>query len=689
MKQRSRSAPDERTALAQLRELAASAFSRAAGAPLIGGNHVRLLENARENYPRWLDAIRSAKDHVHFESYFIREDDTGREFADALSAKAREGVRVRLIYDWMGNFRKASRRFWRSLRSAGVEVRSYNPPRLSSPFGWFSRDHRKMLVTDNEVGFIAGLCVGSMWVGDPARKIEPWRDTGVEIRGSAVADIERAFARIWALTGEPMRDPAATAPPAGHMNVRIVSSEPATAGMLRLDQLVAALARRKLWLTDAYYSGTASYVQALRAAAKDGVDVRLLVPSATDLPILRPFSQAGYRTLLEAGVRVFEWNGTMVHAKTAVADGQWARVGSTNLNIASWLGNCELDAVIEDVSFAAQVEEMYLRDLANTTEVVLDLRSKMRTPGRPRRGPARAGRTGGSTSRVTAGAVRIGHAIGAALTDRRVLGPVEAQLTTVTGLLLCALSVLVAIFPRALAYPAAVLGAWGGLALLWRGVKLHRLRREQPMVSSSSSPPAYLGGPTSSGVQAPAMAHRICPWWIGYFLASPVRRLWQQPRAIVGPYVTEGMTVLEPGPGMGFFTLELARLVGTVGRVIAVDAQPRMLAALRGRASRAGLAGRIETRQVTDDVLGVADLAGRVDFVLAFAMVHEVADAERFFADVSTAMKAGAKLLLSEPVGHVTESRFAATLDLAARFGLRLESRPAIRISRSAVLVKR
>jgi len=182
---------------------------------------------------------------------------------------------------------------------------------------------------------------------------------------------------------------------------------------------------------------------------------------------------------------------------------------------------------------------------------------------------------------------------------------------------------------------------------------------------------------------------RICPWWIGYFLASPVRRLWQQPRSIVGPYVTGGMTVLEPGPGMGFFTLELARLVGTAGRVIAVDVQPKMLAALRRRASRAGLAGRIETRQVTDDGLGVADLAGKVDFVLAFAMVHEVADAERFFADVSTAMKAGAKLLLSEPVGHVTEPRFAATLDLAARFGLRLESRPAIRTSRSAVLVKR
>jgi len=190
-------------------------------------------------------------------------------------------------------------------------------------------------------------------------------------------------------------------------------------------------------------------------------------------------------------------------------------------------------------------------------------------------------------------------------------------------------------------------------------------------------------------LEGPAVSHPVCPWWIGHLLASPIRKLWQNPHAMLAPYVSEGMTVLEPGPGMGFFTLELARLVGPAGRVIAVDVQSRMLTALRRRASRAGLAGRIETRQVSDDALGVADLAGRVDFVLAFAMVHEVPDAERFLADVSTAMKPGAKLLLCEPVGHVNEPRFAATLDLAARSGLWLESRPAIRISRSAVLVKR
>jgi cardiolipin synthase A/B len=466
---------NEHETLLHLRELAAGAFSRAAGAPLIGGNHVRVLEDARENYPRWLDAIRSAQHHVHFENYIICDDSIGREFAHELQAKARAGVPVRLIYDWMGCFGRSSRRFWRDLRAAGVEVRAYNPPQLLSPFSWFSRDHRKMVVVDNEVGFVAGLCVGSSWVGDAARRLEPWRDTGVEIRGPAVADIERAFARTWALTGEPITAPEVVPAAVGDMQVRIVSSEPATAGMLRLDQLVAALAGNRLWLTDAYFNGTTAYVQALRAAAKDGVDVRLLLPNATDMPLLRPFSRAGYRSLLEAGVRIFEWNGTMVHAKTAVADGRWSRVGSTNLNIASWLGNCELDAVIEDADFGERMEAIYLRDLENTTEVVLNRHSRVQRPARVHHRAPR-GRTGG---RVTAGAVRLGYAIGAALTDRRVLGPVEARLAAVAGLLLCSLGVLMALFPRALAYPVSVLVAWAGVSLVWKGIKLRRMRKRR------------------------------------------------------------------------------------------------------------------------------------------------------------------------------------------------------------------
>ncbi|HEX5708169.1 MAG TPA: phospholipase D-like domain-containing protein, partial [Pyrinomonadaceae bacterium] len=377
-----------RVSRSPVRALADQAFSRAAGAPLVGGNSVRLLKDARENYPAWLDAIAAARSYVHFESYIIHEDDVGWQFADALVSKAREGVRVRLIYDWMGGFGKTSRSFWNHLRAGGVEVRCYNPPHLDSPFGWVSRDHRKMLAVDGQVGFITGLCVGRMWVGVPEKKVEPWRDTGVEVRGPAVADVERAFAQVWAMIGEPIpedelvsRDSLAHA---GDVSLRVVASVPATAGMMRLDQLVAALARERLWLTDAYYAGTTSYVEALRAAARDGVDVRLLVPNGTDIPLLRPLSRAGYRPLLEAGVRVFEWNGTMLHAKTAVADSHWARVGSTNLNIASWFGNCELDAVVEDEPFAREMEEMYLQDLTNATEVVLDAKHRLHAPGEPR-----------------------------------------------------------------------------------------------------------------------------------------------------------------------------------------------------------------------------------------------------------------------------------------------------------------
>jgi cardiolipin synthase A/B len=460
-----------------VRALADRAFSRAAGAPLVVGNRVRLLKDARENYPAWLDAIAAARHHVHFETYIIHEDTAGTTFAEALTAAACRGVAVRLIYDWMGGLGKTSRRFWNRLRTSGIEVRCYNPPRFGAPLGWVSRDHRKMIAVDGEVGFIAGLCVGRMWLGEPDRKLEPWRDTGIEVRGPAVMDIERAFAQVWAMMGPPLprEDDVPPAPAvAGSVSLRVVAAEPSTVGILRVDQLIAALARDRVWLTDAYFAGTALYVQALRAAARAGVDVRLLVPSGTDMPILRPLSQSGYRPLLEAGVRVFEWNGTMLHAKTAVADGRWARVGSTNLNIASWFGNCELDAVIEDETFAREMEEMYLEDLGNATEVVLRA-TRVRRPRRDRRRRRETPRRrGGSAGRAAAGAVRIGNTIGAAFTNRRTLEPVEAHLALGGGALLLALAVLFGFFPRALAYPVVVILAWIALSLLYQAYKLHR-----------------------------------------------------------------------------------------------------------------------------------------------------------------------------------------------------------------------
>lgn len=478
----------ERDAVTAARRLADQAFTRAAGAPVRGGNRVRLLRDARENYPAWLVAISGAQRHIHFENYIFYDDPTGRRFADALLERAQAGVRVRLIYDWLGCLGKASRRFWRRLRAGGVDVRCYNPPRLDSPFGWFSRDHRKLLAVDGEIAFVSGLCIGRMWEGMPEKGVEPWRDTGVEVRGTAVAEIEQAFADVWAMLGEPLpeqeRVSSERLEPAGDSRVRVVATVPATAGLLRVDLLVAALARQRLWLTDAYYAGTTAYVQALRAVARDGVDVRLLAPNATDIPLLKPLSRAGYRPLLEAGVRVFEWNGAMLHAKTAVADGHWARVGSSNLNLASWFGNCELDVIIEDETFAQALEAMCLDDFANATEIVLDAKHRARAPGAPPH-PHRL-MTHGSVSRAAVGVVRIGNAVGAAVTGRRVLEPVEARLMATVGAALLLTAAVVAVFPRLLAYPLVMLFGWLGGALLYRGYRLgRRLRPTSPKAAST------------------------------------------------------------------------------------------------------------------------------------------------------------------------------------------------------------
>ena len=199
-----RSIEEAHSAISPLRLLAEQVFSRTAGAPLVPGNSVRLLKDARENYPAWLEAIRSATQTIHFENYIIYDDDVGRQFADVLIAKAREGVHVRLLYDWLGCVGKTSSRFWRRLTAGGVEVRCFNPPRIDSPLGWLSRNHRKSISVDHRVAFVSGLCVGRMWVGEPKRGIEPWRDTGVEVRGPAVADVVQAFAQVWAEAGTPL-----------------------------------------------------------------------------------------------------------------------------------------------------------------------------------------------------------------------------------------------------------------------------------------------------------------------------------------------------------------------------------------------------------------------------------------------------------------------------------------------------
>lgn len=464
---------------APARRLAEQALSRTAGAPLVTGNHVQLLKDARENYPAWLEAIAGAERCIFFENYIIDNDDTGQRFAAALAERARAGVRVRVIYDWMGGLGLNSHQVLEPVTAAGGEVRVFNAPSPLSPFGWMQRDHRKMMAVDGRIGFVSGLCVSSRWNGDAANGMAPWRDTGIAITGPAVADIERAFAQVWAATGAPLAEeaftPAASMPRTGEVPLRVLANLPNYANLYRLDQLIATMAMRTLWLTDAYYVGIAPYVQALRAAARDGVDVRLLVPGVSDVMAVTTLSRSGYRALLEAGIRVFEWNGSMLHAKTAVADGRWARVGSTNLNIASWIGNYELDVAIEDAGFAAQMETAYEEDLCNATEIVLSAHNRVRPAVERRRDRTRARRRfRGSASRVAAGALRIGNTVGAAITNHRVLGPAEAGIMALVALALLGLVAIALLWPLAVALPLSLLGAWIALSLLARAYGLKR-----------------------------------------------------------------------------------------------------------------------------------------------------------------------------------------------------------------------
>ncbi|MDY0884774.1 phosphatidylserine/phosphatidylglycerophosphate/cardiolipin synthase family protein [Dongia soli] len=509
-----------------LRSLLRNAFSRIADAEFSRGNAARLLCDGPANYPVWLAAIAEAKRVVHLENYIIDDDAVGQQFADALMRAAARGVRCRVLYDWLGCGIRTPRRFWRMLREAGVEVRCYNPPRLSTPIAWISRDHRKLLTVDGAVAFAGGLCISKNWAPDPSRGRAPWRDTAVEIRGPAVRHLEASFADSWAAAGPPLPPedlpqdlpvaanedtaedmatptvPIGDVPPSqstdfiGPLDLWVVAGRPDNMGLYRLQQMVASTVKHRLWLADAYFVATTGYVNTLTDAARAGVDVRLLVPGSSDVPLIKALSLAEYRPLLEAGVRVFEWNGPMMHAKTTVADSCWARVGSSNSNLASWISNRELDITIDDRVFARAMEAMYLRDLRNCTEIVLQA-GKVRPGGgyvadeeedadlppapagqattwpQHRPNPIGRGSQRANAGRLLAGTIGAGSSIGASLSQHRALTSTEARVIAVGGLVLVGLALLAVLAPKLIAYPLAVIAVWIGIALLLRAWRLH------------------------------------------------------------------------------------------------------------------------------------------------------------------------------------------------------------------------
>lgn len=439
-----------------------AAINRAAGGRPIPGNRVRLLVDGAATYEVMLDVIARADRWIHLENYIVRGDRIGRRVADALAERAREGLPVRLLYDSLGSIATPAR-FWRSLRQAGVDVRRFNPAHLVRVFANLSRNHRKLLVADGARAVTGGQCIGDEWVGDPARGLAPWRDTGVEIAGPAGIALDAAFADTWRLAAGPLpaSESRVDVPAAGDAEIRVVAGEPGRERAYRTLEYLTAGSVDRLWITDAYLVPPPRLFQALVDAARDGADIRLLVPGTSDIPVVRNLTRIGYRRLLRAGIRIYEWDGPMLHAKTMVADGRWARIGTSNLNASSLLGNYEIDVLIEDVGFAREMEALFRRDLEQTIEVERRLRGPPRLrqvlpSGLQRRpsGPQRGGRARSSRQLRGRAAIATRTLISAA--RRSVYAPISAALIVLGGLFL--------LLPRTTAYVFGAVCVWLAMA---------------------------------------------------------------------------------------------------------------------------------------------------------------------------------------------------------------------------------
>lgn len=447
------------------------AVERASGTQVVPGNRVELLIDGPDYFAAMHARLAAAEHRIHLENYIIHGDATGQAFADALIAKAQAGVKVRLLYDWLGSW-GTSRRFWHALREAGVEVRTFSPPAVRDPLLLGSRDHRKVFVVDGAYAVTGGLCIGDEWVGDPAKGRLPWRDTGVSIDGPAARLLDVAFERAWCFAGAPpIPDGEVPGDIAvmGNTTVRVVATEPGRERAYRTIDLLLGISASKIWVTEAYLAAPQRLYQAFIDAAKDGVDVRLLLPGSSDIRVVRNLTRVGYRGLLKAGVRIFEWQGPMLHAKTIVADGRWVRVGSSNLNASSLLANWEVDVFIDDQALAQALEQQFVADLALASEVV----------PKPRRIPRLFGREiPPALSRERASRAEQLHHVRTFRERRRqaivtaggLVRGARAALFGPLALVLLVAAALFIIFPVPAAYTAAGLGTLTAAALIVRAL---------------------------------------------------------------------------------------------------------------------------------------------------------------------------------------------------------------------------
>ncbi len=349
-----------------------------AGTPLSLGNHVTLLQNGPSTYSAMLGAIATARDHINMETYILDGDEAGQRFADALIDKQRQGVQVNLIRDSVGTL-GTPKAFFKRLKDAGVQVVEFNPVNpLAAKAGWDvnQRDHRKLLIVDGKVAVMGGINISGVYsggssvgVGSKPKDTLPWRDTDLQIEGPVVASLQKLFIDTWASQkGPPLapRDYYPSLDRAGGEVVRAIGGSPDEPYSQIYVTLISAInsAESEILITNAYFIPDPQLMQALVGAVQRGVDVKVIVPSVTDSSLVFYAGRAHYEELLRGGVKIYERREALLHAKTALIDGVWSTVGSTNLDWRSFLHNQELTAVILGPEFGGKMRDAFERDLA-------------------------------------------------------------------------------------------------------------------------------------------------------------------------------------------------------------------------------------------------------------------------------------------------------------------------------------
>lgn len=355
-------------------------LSRRALTPARPVTGVRILRDGSEAFPVMLDMIRTASKSVWFENFIFAGDATGRRFAKALGEAARRGVEVRVLYDPVGTMMVKGGSIAKDLHAEGVTARAFRPVMWWDPRTWSRlrhRDHRKTMVVDGEAAVVGGLCISDNWAGHEDGG-HNWRDTALVVRGPLVGDVGIAFDMMWERAlGEdvPMPSLVSETPPSAPCGL-VAGDRPGAHRVGSLYVWLAQHARESLQITDAYLVTPEPVVAAFEAAARRGVRVEFLLPGNNNHAFAAASARRRYGRLMAAGARIYEWRGMMVHAKTAVVDGEIVLVGSSNLDPLSMTRNYELNLLLADAATGAAMSEMFRRDLDGAREVRLDIWAK-------------------------------------------------------------------------------------------------------------------------------------------------------------------------------------------------------------------------------------------------------------------------------------------------------------------------